>query len=426
MSILETFYILFKSDASDVKKGAEEAEKSTKKLDESLKNVGKSTEKVGASFLQLAKSAASFFAVAAATRAVVQGITQANDYALKLGDASRALGVNAKELDAWGNAVQRTGGTAEGFQGSLKGLASHFGTTANIALKALPQLADVFQRLGRFRALQYGKILGLDEATILLLQQGRREVESVISRQKELGTVSQKNIEIAQKYRIANLELDSSFRGLYLELQQTIVPILTKFYNTLVPIIEYLRKHKDLVIGAFIGIGIAAGIMLAPFIVAAAPILATAAAIGAVIALFAIAYEDLQAFRAGHNSLIGDLIKRWSDAKTAIGDALKYLTKLLFLFLDPMQTVTKSFDFLSGLASGKSLIGQASNSPIASQSSSSIFNSRSSARNNNVNTGPITVHTQASDAVGISKGLGKGIREHLWQANNEFADGVSY
>ena len=32
--------------------------------------------------------------------------------------------------------------------------------------------------------------------------------------------------------------------------------------------------------------------------------------------------------------------------------------------------------------------------------------------------GRLQLHTQATDAVGISKGLGKGIQEHLWQANN--------
>jgi hypothetical protein len=37
MSILETFYILFKSDTSNLKKGSEEALKTTKQLNQSLK-----------------------------------------------------------------------------------------------------------------------------------------------------------------------------------------------------------------------------------------------------------------------------------------------------------------------------------------------------------------------------------------------------
>ena len=42
---------------------------------------------------------------------------------------------------------------------------------------------------------------------------------------------------------------------------------------------EYIKRHKDLVIGAFIGIGIAAGIMLAPFIAANAVVIGIAAGI---------------------------------------------------------------------------------------------------------------------------------------------------
>lgn len=437
MSILETFYILFKSDASDVKKGAEEAEKSTKKLDESLKNVNQGATKVGQSFVELARAAATFLGVATAAHAVLNGITEANNYALQLGDASRALGVNAEELDLWGNVVKRTGGSVEGFQQSLKGLAEHLGTSANVALKALPQLAGVFERLGRFRALQYGKMLGLDESTILLLQQGRREVEAVIQRQKELGTVTQASIENSQKYRIAQNELGTAFRSLYLELGQTVIPILTRFYNFLVPIVEYIKRHKDLVIGAFIGIGIAAAIMLAPFIAANAAVIAIAAGIAAFIALVAIAYEDIQAFLHGHNSLIGDILKRWPLVGTVVGavvDSWKQkIHALIAAFKFFQNLIGKISDYFKGdskvtldIQNGQNLIGTAGASAIGAQTSNSIFNSQAFDRNSSINTGPITINTQATDAVGISKGLGKGIQEHLWQANNEFANGVSY
>lgn len=437
MLILETFYILFKSDASEVKKGAEEAEKSTKKLNESLNNVGKSSERVGKSFLELARAAAAFIGAGAAIYSVYHGITEASNYANELGNVSRALGVNASELDAWGNAVQRTGGTAQGFQQSLRGLAQHFGTSAAIALKALPQLAGVFQRLGNFRAQQYGKILGLDESTILLLQQGRREVESIIRRQKELGTVNVVNTEVARKYSIANSELNIAFRSLYLTLGQTAIPALTKLYNILIPIVEYIKNHKDLVIGAFIGIGIAAGIMLAPFIIANAVVIGIAAGISALIALFAIAYEDIKAFYEGNSSLTGDILKKWPIVGTVVGGIFKFwkaeIDTLIKAFKFLQSVVDKIGSFFSGskkltldIENAKGIINDASQSPLGSQTSNSIFNSQSYGRNTSVNTGPITVHTQATDAVGISKGLGKGIQEHLWQTNNYFANGESY
>ena len=436
MTILESFYILFKSDASDVKKGAEEAERSTKKLNESLKTVDTSSQKVGKSFLELARAAAGFISVGLAAHVVLRGLSEANEYALKLGDASRALGVNAEELDAWGNAVKRTGGTVEGFQNSLKGLADHFGTSASIALKTLPQLADVFSKLSRFRALQYGKILGLDEATILLLQQGRREVEAVIQRQRELGVVSQQNIEDSRKFRIAQNELDTSFRGLYLTLSTTLIPIFTRFYNFLVPIIQYITLHKDAVIGAFIGIGIAAGLMLLPFIIANATIIAIGAAVVGLIALFAIAYEDIKAFLEGNNSLTGDVLKKWP----LIGGTIRGVANELHLLKKQLEFVLKLFSLLGDFVGkifgtakelkvvlqGQSLIDLMGNSPIASQSSNSIFSSSAFQRNQTINTGPISIQTQEDSAPAIGSALGKGLKEHLWQANNQFADGVQY
>lgn len=412
MTIIDTFYILFKGDASGAKKAADEASKSVK------------------SFL-------TFVGAATAAYKVLQGISEAANYSLQLGDSSRALGVNAAELDAWGNAVRRNGGTVEGFQKSLDSLSQHFGTNAQIALRTLPQLADAFQRLGRFRSLQYGKILGLDQSTILLLQQGRREVESIIQRHRELSAVSERDIEVAQKYRTSNIELEMAFRGLNLELGRVLIPLLTKFYTVLVPIVDYVRNHKDLIIGAFIGIGAAATVMLAPFLISAAPFLAIAAAITTLIGLFALIYEDIQGFRKGHNSLIGEILKSWPTignvVSSVIDDWILRFKSLIDIFKIFQAVFDKTASFFQkdtkltlDIERGRNFLDLATSNGLSAQTSGSIFNSQAFQRNSAINTGPITIHTQATDAEGISRELGRGIQEHLWQAENQFANGVAY
>jgi hypothetical protein len=435
MNIIEKFYILFKSDASEVKKGADEAKKATLDLDNSLKNVNKGTEKVGASFLELAKAGASFLGVAAAIHEVFSGITGANDYALSLGDASRAFGINAAELDVWGNAVKRTGGTVESFQSALRGLSQHFGASEQVALAVLPKLADVFQRLGRFRALQYGKILGLDEPTILLLLKGRREIESIIERQRELGTVTNENIDNAQKYRIAQNDLATAFRSLYLTLGNDVIPVLSSFYEFLVPPIEYLKRHTNLVIGAFIGIGAAAAIMLAPFIIAGAEIILVTVLIGAAIAAFALLFEDIEAFRNGQKSLIGLLLEKWPIIGTVIKTAFQGLKGILDIALSPLFAAEAAAKYLASffaankdvtlnIESGQNLLNLAGTSPINAQTTNSNFYSRSFGRNNHINTGPITINTQAHDAVGLAAVLGKTLNDQFAQTANNFSDGV--
>ena len=88
MSILETFYLLFKADTSDLKKGAEDAEKTTKKLDDSLQSIGKGSQKVGQSFLELARAAAGILGVSAAAYKVLSGVSEAARISNELGQAS--------------------------------------------------------------------------------------------------------------------------------------------------------------------------------------------------------------------------------------------------------------------------------------------------------------------------------------------------
>lgn len=452
MSILETFYILFKSDASDVKKGAEEAKKSTQKLNEELNNTETATGKVGAAFSRMATEFIGVIAAAVSVGTVIAGIKAATDYSIQLGITSKQLGVSATQLDAWGQAAKRFGGTAEGFQSSLKGLSEHLGASPAIALKVLPQLADVFQKIGRVRAQRYGTSLGLDQSTIYMLQQGRREVEAVIAKQKELGLVSQANIDVAAKYNRSVMDTRDAFRGIFLELSLAVLPALTKFMDLILPAIEYLREHIELVKGAAIAIAAVAAVMIAPFIVANAAVIAVAAGVAFLIGLFAIAYEDIKAFMNGQSSLIGDILKKWPMVGTVAKAAFEALKLTLWAMIEPFRLieklVEKIFSYFKGpnktltvdikggqalldkdknvtndIKNGQALLKQASNSPLNPLTQSSLIASRTFSPSRNITTGPITINTQATDANGIAMGLQNGLNEHLWQANSNFDDG---
>lgn len=434
MSILETFYILFKSDASDVKKGAEEARQSTEKLQNSLTGISKAGERVGESFLGIANRLAGIAAGFISVNAIMTGLSEAKNHAIELGTLSKVLGVNVSDLDAWSNAVVRAGGTAAGFQSSLRNLGHVFGGSPALALKILPQLADTFQRIGRLRSVYYGKMLGLDEGTILLLQQGRREVEAIIEKQKELGVLNEKAIAVTDKYRIASGELSIAFRSLYTALDITLLPVLTKVYDKIVPIVEYLRDHSNLVIGAFIGIGAAAAVMLAPFIIAQAPLLLLIAGVATLIGLFALGYEDVQAYLNGHKSLIGYILNKWPLAKDVIQDVFRVMRTEIELILHPFKTLISLFEKLKSyfggnnkltldIQNGQALLGQASASGFNSQTSTSIFGAR--ANNQSLTVGDVTIQTQATDAGGIAQDFKTQLSKHFWQSNSTFDDGVA-
>lgn len=423
MSIIETLYVLFKGDSTDVKKAAKESEKAVDdlsgKINTTFEKTDKVTAKVNKSFYDLAKSAVAFVGATSAAYTVFYKTIEASNFAGELGNVSKALGVNVGDLDAWGQAVQRTGGSAAGFQQSLKALGQHFGISAGMALKALPQLASVFQRLGNFRAQYYGKLLGLDEATILLLQQGRREVEAIINRQKELGVVTEKDVEISNKFKIANLELSLAFRSLYLTIAQDIIPVFTKAYHAILPFVDYLKAHKDLVIGTLIGIAVVVTVMAGAFVVANIALFATIAAVTALIGVFAIAFEDIKAYIEGNQSLTGDLLKRWTNVKDLFSDILEIMKKIFSFSAVPA---------LSGVISvAQKALGYVNSNGAAMTAGASQFLNKSFANNANINVESVVINTQATDANGIAANfMDELIKQHTWQATNNFSDGVQY
>lgn len=390
MSILETFYILFKSDASDVKKGADEAERSTQKLDNSLKDVGKDSEKAGRSFLNLMRSASGALGAIVSTGAVFSSLKSAVDSVREIGDVSRELNVNVEALDAWGHAVQRTGGTAAQFQSSLKSLADHFNTAPAVALKSLPALADAFSRMNQAQANAYGKSLGIDQSTIYLLQQGRREVEATIKQQKELGLVTQQDVAITRKFDNALYDLGRVFQSFQREAALPALPILTKAFN-------YLVEHKDLIKGALIAIGGAVAAMGVSFAIANPAIAAVAASLAA----FSLAYEDYQKFKEGAPSVIGLGVDKFKKDSKGIELLLEHVAPS-FLSDQSLNNFSNKYLHLPKFLGGQGYGGQ---------------------QTNTVNVGDVTIQTQATDGKEVAGSFSSWL-DHLWQANSHFDSGV--
>lgn len=457
MSILKTLYILFKNQGVDeVKKGQEAVEKATKQTEQSLDKTDKALGHVQNQFTKLGKELIGFASISAAVWGTFEGIKSAIDYAGDLAIVSQRLRVNVEDLDAWGSAVKRNGGSAESFQQSLKNLSDKLYVSGEEALKVLPELADAFQKMGVVASRRYGEqVLGLDEGTILLLQKGRREVESIVQKQKELGVVTKKDAELAQAYNKAWEGTTTAFRAMFLSVSEEVLPVLIKVVKAFGAVAEYFRKHADLIIGALIAIGAAAVIAAAPFVIANAGVIALGAAIVGLIAIFALLFEDIKYFIEGNKSLIGDLLKRWpmvgrvikavfDDIKYAIDTVLKAYDKVKGLFTSGKRVnIGTSFevngqpvdlgDNANGLIGVQQAITLGANSPLAAQTSNSLVNSNvfnnplnnnQASKNVSVTTGPITIETQASNPDDIAAQFAKGLNEHIRQTTNTFDDGV--
>ena len=388
-SVLESLYILVKLETDQLKKGLADTQAQVKNLEKEFDNLGKSGDTVTHSFDNVLKSALKVFAGFASFSAILSGANGAIASIREVGHAARELNVDVSTLDAWGSAVERLGGSASGFQSSLESLSQHFGTTNDIALRALPKLADTFSRLNSVQARNYGKSLGLDQSTILFLQQGRREVEATITQQRQLGTVTREQVEVTNKFDNALLSLSRVFQSLQREAILPALPLLTKTF-------DYLVRHKDLIEGALVAIGIAAVAMGASFAIANPAVAALAASLGA----FVLAYEDYKAFSKGDPSFLGLVVQDYHNNERKVGNFVERIAPS-FLYDQHLNDFASKYfhlpQFLGGEGYGVSKGNQAT-----------------------VNIGDVTINTAATDGHDIARAFidNLGIAQLISQVDN--------
>ena len=329
-------------------------------------------------------------------------------YTQELSNTASLLGVNIDELDAWGQAVSKAGGDAKTFQSSLHSLAEHLGTNPRVALQALVPLAEAFAKLGRFRALQYGKKLGLDEPTILLLQRSGRTIRDVIEQQRKLGVVTQHDKDVTDEYTLAVANSEQAFNSLSRTVASDVLPVLTRFFNeAATPAFQYLTDHKDLIEGALYAIGIAATAASLPFL----PWLAAISAVTLALGTLAVAYEDVKFFLEGKDSFIGQIINT-PEFKAGNLSAVS-----------PMALLTAKVQ--ADLVKGQNAIQTASNSPIGA--TASVLNSSNFGdKNSTVNITELNIVTQSTDAEGIAREGVQGMEHYIRQAMNQVANGRNY
>lgn len=462
MSVLETFYILFESDADGVKKGAEEAFKTTDNLEKKLKTTDHISNKLGSSFHGMALAATGALASLLSVGALVGSVFRYADIADKLDDTSTLLGRSAEELSNWGDAAAISGGSAEAFQGTLKGLSASLATLdatgksrvapffkemgisltdgrgkAKDTLDLLLEVADKFETMDKQSIVGFGRKLGLDEGTILLLMQGRRGVEDIIRRQKELGTITKEQTEIANKYNDQIEEMGHVFRTIGLSIAEVVLPPLTKFLKAIADGFIYLRTHESLLKALGTGFKVLAGIILAYVLPSLAAMAASVLAAtwpfilaGAAILTFIAILEDLYAFMDGKPSLLGDLLKdapRLEIAVRALIAALQDLWTAFEPVLNPLQNLKDmGGQVLQYLINGKQSIAAADSNPLAAQTSTSIAAAgATNNRTNSIKIDKIEVQTQATDADGISRQIGKSLQEQVTMGISNYDDGIA-
>lgn len=122
MSIINTFWILFKSNSEDVIKGNKAIEKSTKETERSLKNTNEEASKLGQSFVKMVEGAAGAAGAYIGFNAIKNGVNQTAEYNKQLGVMGKLLGQNASTMDTFARAAEAAGGSVAGALSDISGI----------------------------------------------------------------------------------------------------------------------------------------------------------------------------------------------------------------------------------------------------------------------------------------------------------------
>lgn len=324
MNVIDTLFLALGVDAKGIDKGLNEARAKIQAGAQGLAN----------SLMAPFKTALGAVAAGLSLGAVTNQYLQQADAIGKMADS---IGVDMEELQAWGEAAARAGGSAQAFQQSLQSMnrslqlaaqgqgeaAKMFQTfgikvtdatgKARDSFDVLRDLAGAMEGMDKQKAMGFGQRLGLDRGTIMLLQSGKVAVDDLIRRQKELGVYTKEDAEITAKANDAIADLGQSMKAAAAIFMRAIVPAITWVTEHLTALVQDFRKHKTFYLAALGAIAAFLTAKMIPTLVKVgllnARIWAPYAVVAGIIAGLALIFDDLWTYMNGGKSALEDYWK---------------------------------------------------------------------------------------------------------------------
>lgn len=354
MAVVDTLYFILKGDTVNLDNSVKKAKDNTRSLNRELARTDQLSSEAGKQLSNLLKATLSIGAIVAGTRAILE-------YSENLYSVSNSLKVNIETLGAWSAAAKNAGGTAEGFQQSLKKISEALNLSPEETLSKLPELSDRFKNLSFQQSQKLGSELGIDEKTIELLRLGSEELEKIITYQKQLGSVTEEDAKIIHQF---NLEWDNTLHG-FKALGTQVFGILLPGFSEILKFIQTsvidLRRYPHLIDGltyAFSGLAVVLGVLSIRAIAAFLPISKTIILATALAASIGLLYDDIKVFSEGGDSALGILIDKFPILNTAIEKTITVIKDLARVWDAFVGNTDESFsDIISDIRNRDSFVG---------------------------------------------------------------------
>lgn len=356
-SVIDALLITLGVDSSGVKSGMEQAENT---IAASAKNIMNNI---------LAPLAAAL-AIGSAFKEYLAG-------AQAVGNLANTLNENQEDMQAWAGAVERAGGDASAFEGSLVSLNSKMlefaQTGTSSAAPALAQLGisardsngnikssiDIMQELARvadtmdparFQALTSS--LGIDSGTLLLLKQGSISVDELVARQKLLGVYTAEDSAIATKMGNAIKDLMQVLKSISTVIMRFVLPPLTWLTDKMVEFVLFIREHEVFLRAVISGIAAVLTAVLLPAMIkigAAAlanPLTWIFLIVAAAVVAVSLLIEDLYVYIKGGKSSLGEFWSMFGSGEEVAAKLSNAWAKLKDIFLVIIEYVKGSIPYI--------------------------------------------------------------------------------
>lgn len=309
------FVVGLKSDDKDLKSGLKEADKSIGEF------VAGATKMLGA------------ISIGAGFKSIVQEfVTIGNE--LKM--FSDSTGIAVEDVSKLGLALENFGGDTSNAQATLQGLQdsirsavdwgsgplmdvmgryglSLYKSNGQIknATELYYSLADKMQYLSKAQQIDLARSLGIDEASIRLLQQGRAGIDEVMASLNQDGVITAEDAETARELQMTINSIITSFKSLGRSIARMVLPILQKLSDFFKNIADFVKNNLEI---ALIGLGVAFSSSVSKMMIPAIKMLGRSLG-GLMIKLapltaIALLIDDLAVFLSGSGgkSVIGELL----------------------------------------------------------------------------------------------------------------------
>lgn len=337
--ILDTFFFLFEADAKSLTDGLREGEKESDKLTKKVGDTDKAATMLGANLNAVVKKAVALGAAFLSYQSIKHLVIEHSQLALQMGYAAQAAHTGVEAFGAYAGAAEASGGSVDGFASSLKALAKY----GRDPIETLKSLQGRFEGLSKIQATRLGERFGLDIGTINLLQMGKVKLDEFIARRKELGVVTEEQLAVSKAFDMQLRDTNQIWGDVGRRIAVAVMPFAEKFLKLMENTARFLRDNKTVVLAFF---GAIAGAIVAYYLpamvsaavatyAALAPFILIGAVIVGVAAAFALLYDDVMAFLAGNNSMIGELSKKWP----IIGELVRGFVDVLAVAAEQVKAI---------------------------------------------------------------------------------------